>query len=591
MENVRFTIFSMFFLASALVSFFVAYISWQKRRERAGRELSMLMMAAGIWAFFVVFETASTSLDGKIFWSKVAYIGALTTPLFYTFFVFRFVGKDNYLTKKAYLALSLVPVVMFVMVWTNEIHNLVWVGYAPISPMTNLTQYYHGIAFWIGNVAYNYLLLAISSLYLVKFIYTHLYTFKVQAIMVFSASMIPWIASLFYVTGNNIVPGFDLVPLSMILSGTLLSMAMFRAKFLDLVPVAREKLLESIKEGILVLDTNFRVQDINNSARLFLNINRKDITGMTLFEIGEVNIYLRDAVLNDLPKTTIELKGEGDSRFFLIEKEDIVNYPGSKLVIIKDKTNDVQRSIEMLNATEKAKESDRLKSSFLANLSHEIRTPLNIITGFVDILRSDDLLEEDKEHYLELLKKSSDRIITTLNDIIEISKIEAGQVSFRESQINLNEIVDYLYNLFNKDAADKGLSLLIYKGLEDKESLIMTDREKLITTMSHLVKNAIKYSDIGKVEVGYKIQDKRLLFYVKDTGVGIPKERQKIIFNRFVQAEQSINRPYEGAGLGLSIVKSYVRILGGTINVKSKPGEGSCFWFSIPYEPLLTGFQ
>jgi signal transduction histidine kinase len=127
--------------------------------------------------------------------------------------------------------------------------------------------------------------------------------------------------------------------------------------------------------------------------------------------------------------------------------------------------------------------------------------------------------------------------------------------------------------------------------LEDKESLIMTDREKLITTMSHLVKNAIKYSDIGKVEVGYKIQDKRLLFYVKDTGVGIPKERQKIIFNRFVQAEQSINRPYEGAGLGLSIVKSYVRILGGTINVKSKPGEGSCFWFSIPYEPLLTGFQ
>jgi len=275
----------------------------------------------------------------------------------------------------------------------------------------------------------------------------------------------------------------------------------------------------------------------------------------------------------------------------LIEKEDIVNYPGSKLVIIKDKTNDVQRSIEMLNATEKAKESDRLKSSFLANLSHEIRTPLNIITGFVDILRSDDLLEEDKEHYVELLKKSSDRIITTLNDIIEISKIEAGQVSFRESQINLNEIVDYLYNLFNKDAADKGLSLLIYKGLEDKESLIMTDREKLITTMSHLVKNAIKYSDIGKVEVGYKIEDKRLLFYVQDTGVGIPMERQKIIFNRFVQAEQSINRPYEGAGLGLSIVKSYVRILGGTINVKSKPGEGSCFWFSIPYEPLLTGFQ
>ena len=333
------------------------------------------------------------------------------------------------------------------------------------------------------------------------------------------------------------------------------------------------------------------MQDINNSARLFLNINRKDITGMTLFEIGEVNIYLRDAVLNDLPKTTIELKGEGDSRFFLIEKEDIVNYPGSKLVIIKDKTNDVQRSIEMLNATEKAKESDRLKSSFLANLSHEIRTPLNIITGFVDILRSDDLLEEDKEHYVELLKKSSDRIITTLNDIIEISKIEAGQVSFRESQINLNEIVDYLYNLFNKDAADKGLSLLIYKGLEDKESLIMTDREKLITTMSHLVKNAIKYSDIGKVEVGYKIEDKRLLFYVQDTGVGIPMERQKIIFNRFVQAEQSINRPYEGAGLGLSIVKSYVRILGGTINVKSKPGEGSCFWFSIPYEPLLTGFQ
>lgn len=587
MGDYSYTIFSLFFLASSFLSFFVAFVALQKKRERGAKELALVMISAGIYAFAIIFETASTTLELKIFWSKMAYIGAVTVPLFYAFFVFRFVGKDKFLTKKNIVLLSIVPFILFVLALTNDYHNLLWVGYSAISPKTNLIEYYHGVGFWIGNVGYNYFLFALSSFYLISFIITRLTVFKLQAKIIFVASLCPWIASIFYISGLNIVPGFDIVPFSMILTGALLIAAIFGNRVLDLVPVAREVLMESLEEGILVLDFSDRIQDINKSARKYLGVDNGDIIGADFKVLTFKAEPFRDIVLSRELKQTVVIQEEDIATHYIVDKYEIAGYPGSRLVVFRNYSEDVRREQKLRSALKQAEESDKMKSSFLANITHEVRTPLNIITGFIDILYTSNVSEKDKEVYIELIKKNSNRIMNTLNDIVEVSKIESGQISIDEIQINLNETMDHVYNLYFNTASEKKISFTCSKGLGDKESLIYIDRVKLTSVLSNLIDNAFKFTIEGNISFGYFLKNNKLTFYVEDSGIGISKERQSVIFKQFVQAEQSMSRSYEGSGLGLSIVKHYVSLMGGKILIKSDLDKGSRFFFSLDYNPVI----
>lgn len=544
-------------------------------------------MSSGLWAFFVIPETAATSLEDKIFWSKVAYIGALSTPVLFLLFVARITGNDRFITLWNVIKLSAIPGIVFILALTNDYHNLIWTGFAPISAETNLTQYFHGIGFWIGYFSYSYILLTISSFLLFRLSISKIKHFKTQARAILLALLCPWFASVLYVSGSNPIPGFDLVPLSMIISGTLLSIAIFRNRLLDLAPVARETLIETLKDGILVIDKHDRVQDINKSALNYLGINQMNVIG---YDFNSLNIYykkLSDSIISSEKNQMVEIEEGSGKRFYSVTKQEIKNYPGSRLIIIRDKSDEIQREKDLLFAMKRAEESDRLKSSFVANLSHEIRTPINVITGFLEVLNQDDIKKEEQVVYVDLLKKSTDRILATLNDIIEISKIEAGQAVLTETQINLNEIMDFLYNIFKKESDVKGLGLECVKSLENREALITIDRPKLVTILTNLLKNSLKFTEKGDILFGYKLENDKLIFYVKDTGIGIPENRKEMIFNRFVQAEQTMNRPYEGAGLGLSIVKAYVEMLGGRIMLDSTEGVGSEFYFSIRYKPVV----
>lgn len=238
-------------------------------------------------------------------------------------------------------------------------------------------------------------------------------------------------------------------------------------------------------------------------------------------------------------------------------------------------------------ALEKAQESDRLKTAFLANMSHEIRTPMNGILGFISLLANPDLTLNQKEKYTEIISKSSDRLLTTINNLIDISRIESGQVDLHVQSIALNDMMKELYTFFEPQAQLKGLTLTVEPGLPDEEAHIRSDNEKLYATLANLLKNAIKYTQSGSIKVSYAI-DKRdvtsITFYVQDTGIGIPANRLEAIFNRFEQADIEDKQALEGAGLGLSIAKAYVQLMGGKIQVDSEVGKGSVFSFTIPYQ-------
>lgn len=262
---------------------------------------------------------------------------------------------------------------------------------------------------------------------------------------------------------------------------------------------------------------------------------------------------------------------------------NIINY-----VAVKEDISDKKILMrELLDAKDRAEQSERLKSSFLANMSHEIRTPLNSILGFTSILlESDDLTAQEKREYISIINKGSDSLLQIINDIIDLSRLETGQMQIVPTKFNINELLQMLYKEFNKRISDVSRPAFELRLLTaDKDIQLFTDVNRLNQIITNLLTNAIKFTLKGHIEFGIEKYDNNYVYFIaEDTGIGIDEADQKIIFERFRQAEDKNNRQFGGNGLGLSIVKNLVELMGGEIFLDSKPGKGSTFRFYLPYK-------
>lgn len=250
---------------------------------------------------------------------------------------------------------------------------------------------------------------------------------------------------------------------------------------------------------------------------------------------------------------------------------------GSSLVITTRK----KMEMELTTARDRAEESNRLKSAFLANMSHEIRTPLNAIVGFSGILASTDE-EEEKQEYVSIIENNNTLLLQLISDILDLSKIEAGTLEFQYSNIDLNKMLNELTSSLQLKIKSEKVQLTCH--LAEKNCFIHTEKNRLSQLLINLISNAIKFTTEGYIRFGYELRSKEIYFYVSDTGCGIPKDKQKSIFGRFVK----LNSFEQGTGLGLSICQTLVEHMGGTIGVDSEEGKGSTFWFTLPYKAAIA---
>ena len=271
--------------------------------------------------------------------------------------------------------------------------------------------------------------------------------------------------------------------------------------------------------------------------------------------------------------------------------KDANNKPIGLVTVTRDITGRKKIERELIAAKEKAEESDRLKTAFLNGISHEIRTPMNGILGFASLLKELDLTGDQQNEFIVSIEQSGNRMLETITTIVNTALIQSGEMAISVSETNVNKLVKQTLNRFKPESHEKGLQIWCNCPSETNELIIKTDEEKLSFILSHLINNAIKFTDFGHVDFGFTLKKSRvgelvepneLEFFVKDTGIGIPENRQSAIFTPFEHSDIMNIRAFQGVGLGLSVSKAYIEMLGGYIRLESKEGEGSSFYFTIP---------
>jgi|GEM_PF-4296368 len=567
----------------------LGYTALKRRGIQGAVPIAILMISISIWAFFQIMALLASQVEMKIMYANLRFIGIQIVPIAFYALAWEYKYRTKTLTLKRYLKIMIFPALVFHAIWNNDLHHRF---YTEVFLQDGVLMMKNGPLFWI-NMAYLYAIIMVGLYFFIKSYQSSKSKHRQQALIIVLAAFIPLISNLIF----NMLPTlkYDLTPISFLATGLLFFYAIFHYKLLDIIPVARDMLVEEMEDIMLVLDNNNRVLDMNKKAREVLlcnDIKKADYVGENIFEIARHWDQLIQ-VINDKNISYARISYDASIRtiYYDLNKSDLFDKRGKRvgeIIDLRDITDLEEALLEARKARAAAESANKTKGYFLANMSHEIRTPMNAIIGIAETLDTEELSREEQKRYNQIIIRSAESLLAIINDILDLSKVEAGRMELEKGVINLEQIIRDTLEVFSISTANR--SIILGCEIDDKvPQSLLGDSVRIRQILMNTIGNSVKFTKEGRVDVVLKHlgkEDNRnmLELSIIDTGLGIAEDKLESIFESFKQEDSSTTRRYGGTGLGLSIVKSLVELMGGSIRVESKQGQGSKFIISLTLE-------
>jgi PAS domain S-box-containing protein len=582
----QYTSYALPAIFASLLAIWMVYYGWQRRENRSAFLLSLLSLALAQWLVFYTLQISGANLQTKVFFGEFKYIGIAFTSLLWLFFARQFANQGSLnLTWIQIGILSIVPVLTSLIAVTTRWHGLFWSNpeWLQVGAFSDFDVTY-GPWYWV-HVAYSYLMIFAGTVLVFRSLGQRQGLHRRQAIALIVAVLAPWLGNILYFSGLNPLPYLDLTPFAFTITVVFLTWAIIGFRLVGLAPIARDLVVDEMKDGMIVIDAQGLLVDINPAAGRMIGTSASQAVGRPLAATLAAWPELVERYRN--VTDTLEEIPVDDERWVELQisplRDKRKKFLG-RVIVLRDITARKQIENALSLALAQTREASRLKSHLLARVSHELRTPLGGILGFAELLQIDSFgeLNPKQAEFVQEIVESSHYLGGIIDELLDQAQLDAETLILQNARVSVEPLFQKLNARFSGLAAAKGLTFAI-RVAPDFPKAIYADERRLEQVFVNLLDNAVKFTDQGRVDLSIDLADAtRWTFSVADTGRGVSAEAAEYIFDAFRQVDNAITSRNRGTGLGLSITKQLVELMQGQIRIESQPGQGSTFTVTLP---------
>jgi len=569
------------------------------------------MAAIVWWLLSAIIENMSTNPSLSIFWMKMCYLGITTLPVIWLVFTSQYSDRGKWLTRRGLVLLLILPTVTLIMVWSNDIHHLIWkniVVDTNLYPMVKTVTY--NAWFWVHAI-YSYVLLLAGTINLFGLFFRTSSIFRKQTGILLLASFTPWVANLLFITGIGPSFSIDPTPMAFVVTGATILWGLSRTQLLHMMPIAYEAIFRSMTDGVIIIDQQNFIVETNSAAQRILKLNKSEIIGKTLNQVIPGHEYSlepkTDMAVNEL---TISLEQDQMERFYNLYVSPIVagqRFSGL-IVLLHDDTerrkaenesrekaaletelnerkqaeNTLKHALAGLeHSSAQLKATNKELESFSYSVSHDLRSPLRSIDGYATMILDyyARFSAAETKMYIESIDNAADRLAKLIDNFLDTSRMDAGLLILEKTRANIAGLIKEAIEEATLLARNHHIVTQIVKSLPR----VYIDTKRIRQVLDNLIDNALKYSPAGtEIVISVKKNGQELVIGVADQGRGIPPDELTRIFERMYRIEQRLTSGASGIGLGLHVCRQLVEAHGGRIWAESTLGKGTTIQFTLP---------
>jgi PAS domain S-box-containing protein len=611
----QYTPYALPLMAAGAICIVLAIHAWRRRPAPGAAIFVVMMVAVAEWTLGYALELGSADLPMIVFWARLEYLGIVVGPVAALLLALAYTGRARWLTRRRMVLLAIVPAITLLLVWTNDLHGLIWSAIRVANPDSAPRLDVSYGPWFMVHVAYSYMSMLIGMILVFQSFLRSTRLYRGQAGVLVVSWAVPLIGNALYISKMNPFPHLDLTPFAFTLAGVLWAWGLFHYHLLDIVPVARDAIIESMSDAVIVLDAHNRIVDVNPAAQRILCRQAAEVIGQPARQILAARPDLIERYRDAAEAQDEIVLGREARRLYDLRISPLYDKRRrltGRLIVLRDITERKQVEEELYRAKEAAEAASRAKTTFLTNMSHELRTPLTSILGYSELLkmRAADRRDNDFATDLDRIHSAGNHLLALISDILDLAKIEAGKLDLYLETFDVPALVYYATSTV-RPLVERNANILEVRCPDDLGKM-RADMTRVQQILFNLLSNAAKFTERGVItlevtrhepttdrenssvvgrqspalpldKLGNREGEGSVVeFRVSDTGIGMTAEQMRGLFTEFMQADASTTRKYGGTGLGLALSARFCRMMGGDLAVESQVGKGSVFTLRLP---------